>query len=58
MANGICRIPVTARYIVEDGKAIRLSAEYEDIPAADIAAYIMQHVEPEKIFGKLEGDRN
>lgn len=58
MANGMCRIPVKARYIVEDGKAIKLDAEYEDIPAADIAAYIMQHVEPEKIFGKLEGDRN
>ena len=56
MAQGICRIPVKARYIVEGDKAIMLDAEYEDIPAADIAAYIMQHVDPEKIFGKSGGD--
>lgn len=58
MQKGMCRIPIKARYVVEGDKAILLDAEYEDIPAAAIAEYIMQHVDPEKIFGKMDGDRN
>ena len=33
-----------------------IDAEYADIPAAAIAEYIVQHIDPEKIFGKQDGE--
>lgn len=56
MPNGICRIPVRATVAVSHGKSTMIDAEYADIPAAAIAEYIVQHIDPEKIFGKQEGE--
>lgn len=46
MANGICRIPVTARIEIINGKAVMTSAEWADIPADDIAAYMVEKLGP------------
>lgn len=44
MMNGeLCRVPVRASYVVVNGKAQRISAEYAEIPAQLIADLFMQH---------------
>lgn len=42
MQDNICRIPVTATFNIIDGKAVMTAAEYADIPAADIARYLVE----------------
>lgn len=43
MKKEMCRIPVSASYVVEDGKAVMIDAEYADIPAMEIAEYIVHY---------------
>ena len=42
MQENICRIPVTATFSIINGKAVMTAAEYADIPAADIARYLVE----------------
>ena len=41
--NEVCRMPVRASYVVVNGKAQRISAEYAEIPAQMIADFFLQH---------------
>ncbi|WP_303835311.1 hypothetical protein [Ruminococcus flavefaciens] len=41
--DNICHVPVTAIIKIIDGKAVMVSAEYADIPAEEIAAYLIEH---------------
>lgn len=38
----ICTIPVTATFNIINGKAVMTAAEYVDIPAADIAKFLVE----------------
>ena len=42
MQENICRIPVAATFSIINGKAVMVAAEYADIPAADIARYLVE----------------
>ncbi len=46
MANGMCRIPVTARIAIINGKAVMTDAEWVDIPARDIAQFLVEKKGP------------
>lgn len=46
MSNPMCRIPVKARMEIINGKAVMTSAEWADIPADDIAQYIIEKLGP------------
>ncbi len=50
--DNICHVPVTATIKIIDGKAVMVSAEYADIPAEEIAAYLIEH----RGGGSLETD--
>ena len=52
MQENICRIPVTATFSIIDGKAVMTSAEYADIPAADIARYLVERCGIDAICGE------
>lgn len=41
--NDVCKIPVSASFQIINGEAVMIAAEYADIPADKIAAYIMQY---------------
>lgn len=51
--NDICRIPVAATYTVYKGSSepVMTAAEYADIPAADIAKYLVERCGVDAIFG-------
>lgn len=51
--NDICRIPVSATYTVYKGSSepVMTAAEYVDIPAADIARYLVERCGVDAIFG-------
>lgn len=40
------RIPIQAKYEIIDGEAVMVSAEWADIPADDIALYLIQKLGP------------
>lgn len=42
--DNICRIPVSATMQIIDGKAVMVAAEYADIPAEDIARFIVERM--------------
>ena len=46
MANGMCRIPITARYAIIDGKAVMTDAEWVDISGEDIAKFLIEKLGP------------
>ena len=39
--DDILHIPISARYKIVDGKAVMVSAVYEDIPARRIAEFLL-----------------
>ena len=49
----ICRSPVSATYTVYKGSSepVMTAAEYADIPAADIARYLVERCGVDAIFG-------
>ena len=51
--DNICRIPVSATYTVYEGSSepVMTAAEYADIPAADIARYLIERCGVDAIFG-------
>ena len=54
--NDVCKIPTRATYRIVDGKAVMVAAEYADIPASAIAAYLVDKLGVDAIFG--EGARD
>ncbi len=42
MQENICRIPVTATFSIINGKAVMVAAEYADIPAEEIARFLVE----------------
>lgn len=52
MQDSICRIPVTATFSIIDGKAVMVAAEYADIPAEDIARYLVERCGIDTICGE------
>ena len=46
MEPKMCRIPIQAKYEIIDGEAVMVSAEWADIPAVDIALYLIQKLGP------------
>lgn len=48
-----CKIPVRATYTVYKGSSepVMTAAEYADIPAADIAKYLVERCGVDAIFG-------
>ena len=46
MEKGMCRIPVTATYEIINGEAVMISAEWADIPADDIARFLIEKLGP------------
>ncbi len=51
MENNICRIPVNATMQIIDGQPVMVAAEYADIPAEKIAAFLVERVGTAAIFG-------
>lgn len=52
MEKAMCRIPVAAQIVVENGVATMTEAEYWEIPADDIAKFLIEKFGRESIFGK------
>lgn len=52
-----CKIPVRATYTVYKGSSepVMTAAEYVDIPAADIARYLVERCGVDAIFGGEAG---
>ena len=50
--NDVCKIPTRATYRIVDGKAVMVAAEYADIPASAIAAYLVDKLGVDAIFGE------
>ena len=57
MMDNICRVPVSATYTVYHGSSepVITAAEYADIPADAIAAYLVQRCGVDVIFGGESG---
>lgn len=53
--NNMCRIPVSATMQIINGEAVMVAAEYEEIPAEKIAAFLMERFGAGQIFGSDEG---
>ncbi len=49
----LCRVPVSATYTVYHGSSepVMMAAEYADIPAEAIAAYLVERCGVDAIFG-------
>ena len=58
MSKAMCRIPVAAQIVVENGVATMTDAEYWEIPADDIAEFLIEKFGRESIFGKEMNDRD
>lgn len=54
--NKICRIPVNATMQKINGEYVMVAAEYADIPAEKIAAFLVERVGAAAIFGGEEND--
>ncbi|SCJ78705.1 Uncharacterised protein [Anaerotruncus sp. 2789STDY5834896] len=50
MEEKTCRIPVQATYEIQDGQAVLVSAQYEDIPADLIARFLIEKCGRDAIF--------
>lgn len=53
--NDICSIPVRATFRIVDGKPVMVAAEYADIPADAIAAYLVDKLGVDAIFSEGAG---
>lgn len=49
--NDTCKIPVTATFNIINGKAVMVSATYEEIPADAIARFLVERCGVDAIFG-------
>ena len=49
--NNICQIPMRITYKIIDGQPVKISAEYQDIPADLIAQFLLQKFGVDAIFG-------
>lgn len=56
MENNTCRIPVKATMQKINGEYVMVAAEYADIPAEKIAAFLVERVGTSAIFGGEEND--
>lgn len=54
MENNTCRIPVQATMQKINGEYVMVAAEYADIPAEKIAAFLVERVGTSAIFGGEE----
>lgn len=56
--SNICHIPVSARFAEVNGEPVMISAEYADIPADLIAAYLVEKLGAGQIYkGGEENER-
>ena len=55
MQGDICRIPVTATFTIINGEPVMTAAEYADIPAKAIAAYLVNKLGVDAIFSEEAG---
>lgn len=51
MPDNMCRIPVSATMQIIDGEPVMVAAEYADIPAEKIAAFLVERAGAATIFG-------
>lgn len=55
MNKKICKIPIRATYkIYDDSKPLLISAEYADIPADDIARFLIRKFGTTPFFKEVE----
>lgn len=54
--KNICRMPVQATMQKINGEYVMVAAEYADIPAEKIAAFLVERVGTSAIFGGEEND--
>lgn len=54
--EAIVKVPMTIDYQIENGEPVKLSAEYEEIPASEVARFFVQKFGSPAIFG--EGETN
>lgn len=54
--NKMCRIPVNATMQKINGEYVMVAAEYADIPAEKIAAFLVERAGAAAIFGGVEND--
>ena len=52
MQENICRIPVSATFSIINGKAVMVAAEYADIPAEEIARFLVERCGFDAICGE------
>ena len=52
--DNICRIPVSATMQIINGEPVMVAAEYADIPAEKIAAFLVERFGVGAIFGEGE----
>lgn len=55
MQENLCRVPVRATYSIINGKPVMVAAEYADIPADAIAAYLVDKLGVDAIFSGEAG---
>lgn len=54
--ENICRVPVAATMQIINGEPAMIAAEYADIPADKIAAFLVERFGAGAIFGNGGGD--
>lgn len=54
--ESICRVPVSATMQIINGEPVMIAAEYADIPADKIAAFLVEHFGAGAIFENGGGD--
>ena len=52
--ENICRIPVSATMQIINGEPVMVAAEYAEIPADKIAAFLVERFGAGRIFGEGE----
>lgn len=57
MNKDICKIPIQATYKIIDGEVKLVSAEYADIPADNIARFLIQKFGISPIFADKENGK-
>ena len=52
--ENVCRVPVSATMQIIDGEPVMVAADYAEIPADKIAAFLVEHFGAAQIFGDSE----
>lgn len=41
-SQNVCRVPVVAEYRIADGRPVMVSAQYAEIPAAELLRFLLE----------------